>query len=312
MHNTKTLSIFAQLNQNNIDMTKVISVLNYKGGAGKTTTTANLGTALWIMGKKVLLIDSDIQCNLTFLLGFDQSEGDPTLHEWLLKDCPPPVYDRYPGLHYIPTKDDEEFENKLDKVYHREDVLRDHLELIKEHFDYILIDCSFKAGLTNTNALNASDSLLIPAECASFSLQGMTKLMDTFHQVKSRMNKKLEIEGILYTKYMGGTRFSKKMTSYLKEDEEYAGHIFNTCIRKNVRFDESPIENKTVFEKDVNANGAEDYMLLAEEITGEKRPYDWKERILHAWLNEKPNDEEVIKMLADMEKKKKSINLNNQ
>lgn len=290
-------------------MAKIISILNYKGGAGKTTTAANLGTALWIMGKKVLLIDSDIQCNLTFMLGFDQSEGDPTLQEWLLQDCAPPVYDRYPGLHYIPMKDDEEFENKLDKVYHREDVLRDHLEPIKDVFDYILIDCSFKAGLTNTNALNASDSLLIPAECASFSLQGMAKLMDTYRSIKNRMNKKLSIEGILYTKYMGGTRFSKKMTAYLSEDDEYKQHIFNTVIRKNVRFDESPIENKTVFEKDVNANGAEDYMLLAEEISGEKRPDDWKELILKAWLTEQPNDEEVLKQLSDLEKKKSKSNI---
>ena len=272
---------------------KTISILNYKGGAGKTTTTANLGTALWILGYKVLLIDSDIQGNLTFLMGFDQSCGDPTLHDWMLHDGNPPIYERYPGLYYIPVSGDQEFEQKLDKMYHREDVLRDHLEPIRDKFDYILIDCSFKAGLTNTNALNASDSLLIPSECASFSMQGMEKLMDTYEDIRRRMNRRLEIEGVLLTKYQERTKFSRKMTEWLEGDERYAGRIFNTRIRKCIRFDESPLENKSVFERDVLCNGSEDYLLLAEEITGTTRPEAWQYIPLNAWQQEHPEDEGV-------------------
>ena len=281
---------------------KVISILNYKGGAGKTTTAANLGTALWILGYKVLLIDSDIQGNLTFLMGFDQSCGDPTLHDWMLHDGNPPIYERYPGLYYIPVSGDQEFEQKLDKMYHREDVLRDHLEPIKQQFDYVLIDCSFKAGLTNTNALNASDSLIIPSECASFSMQGMEKLMQDYEDIRKRMNPKLEIEGVLLTKYQQNTRFSRQMTAWLNTQPRYEGKVFNTRIRKNIRFDESPIESKSVFERDVKANGAEDYLSLAEEISGTKRPDQWPYIPLNAWLQEHPEDEGVKTQLAELTK----------
>lgn len=284
---------------------KVISILNYKGGAGKTTTAANLGTALWILGYKVLLIDSDIQGNLTFLMGFDQSCGDPTLHDWMLHDGNPPIYERYPGLYYIPVSGDQEFEQKLDKMYHREDVLRDHLEPIKQQFDYILIDCSFKAGLTNTNALNASDSLIIPSECASFSMQGMEKLMRDYEDIRRRMNPKLEIEGVLLTKYQHNTRFSRQMTMWLETQPRYEGKVFQTRIRKNIRFDESPIESKSVFERDVKANGAEDYLALAEEISGTKRPDQWPYIPLNAWLQEHPDDEGVKAQIAELNKSKK-------
>lgn len=284
---------------------KVISILNYKGGAGKTTTAANLGTALWILGYKVLLIDSDIQGNLTFLMGFDQSCGDATLHDWMLHDGNPPIYERYPGLYYIPVSGDQEFEQKLDKMYHREDVLRDHLEPIKQQFDYILIDCSFKAGLTNTNALNASDSLIIPSECASFSMQGMEKLMRDYEDIRRRMNPKLEIEGVLLTKYQHNTRFSRQMTMWLETQPRYEGKVFQTRIRKNIRFDESPIESKSVFERDVKANGAEDYMALAEEISGTKRPDQWPYIPLNAWLQEHPDDEGVKAQIAELNKSKK-------
>lgn len=284
---------------------KVISILNYKGGAGKTTTAANLGTALWILGYKVLLIDSDIQGNLTFLMGFDQSCGDPTLHDWMLHDGNPPIYERYPGLYYIPVSGDQEFEQKLDKMYHREDVLRDHLEPIKQQFDYILIDCSFKAGLTNTNALNASDSLIIPSECASFSMQGMEKLMRDYEDIRRRMNPKLEIEGVLLTKYQHNTRFSRQMTTWLETQPRYEGKVFQTRIRKNIRFDESPIESKSVFERDVKANGAEDYLALAEEISGTKRPDQWPYIPLNAWLEEHPEDESVKAQIVELNKSKK-------
>lgn len=281
-------------------MTKVISILNYKGGVAKTTTAANLGTALWIMGKKVLLIDTDIQCNLSYLLDFDQTEGDNTLHEWLLNDCEPPVFQRYDGLYFIPSKKDVYFEEKLGKCYHQEDVLRDHLNTIKGHFDYVLIDCSPKEGLVNTNAMCASDSLLIPVECSSFSMQGMQSLMDSIERVKKRMNPDLSLEGLLIVKYDKTTRISRDVSEYFAET--YPDDLMKTRIRKNVRFDESPILHKTCFEVNIGANGAEDYMTLAEEMTGEKRPEDWKKKVLTAWLNDHPEDGDVIKQLNDLNK----------
>lgn len=288
-------------------MAKVISILNYKGGVAKTTTAANLGTALWILGKKVLIIDTDIQCNLSFMFDFDQSEGDATLHDWLLNDCNSPIYDRYDGLHFIPSGLDDSFDEKLGKLYHNEDVLRDHIQVLRDHFDYILIDCAPKKGLVNINAMNAADSLLIPVVCDSFSLQGMQTLLDSIEYVKKRMNHNLEVEGILITKYEKNTRISKAVMGYFTNPEEFplADKIYRTHIRKNVKFDESPISHKTCFELGIDANGAEDYMKLAEEITGEERPAGWKYKVLEAWLSDedRKNDEGVIEQLANLKKK---------
>ena len=283
-------------------MAKVISILNYKGGVAKTTTTANLGTALWILGKKVLLVDTDTQCDLSTQLGYSQSSEDNTLHEWLLKDCDPPVYDRYDGLHYIPSKKDDEFIEKLSKVYHPEDSLSDHLNTIKDYFDYILIDCMPSDNLINVNAKTASDSILIPLECDTFAVQGLHSLLDSIEKTKKRSNKALEIEGMLITSYDKQLKISKSSLAYL--EEEFPNKIFQTKIRKNVRFCESPMENKTCFEYEIKANGAEDYISLAEELTGESRPQDWKQKILKAWLSipGNENDENVIEQLKELNK----------
>ena len=121
------------------------------------------------------------------------------------------------------------------------------------------------------------------------------------------MNPKLEVEGILITKYEKNTRISKAVMSYFTNPEEFplADKIFNTRIRKNVKFDESPISHKSCFELGIDANGAEDYMLLAEELTGEKRPENWKFKVLETWLEDedRKNDEAVIEQLETLKKK---------
>lgn len=294
-------------------MAKVITVLNYKGGAGKTTTVANLGTALWLLRKRVLLIDTDVQCNLSLLLGFRNNDSNgnllPTVNEWLT-DHPDgfKVYERYPGLYYIPGRKDPKInlERELSNEYHGEDILKEHLNDIKDMFDYILIDCSFLANMINKNALIASDSILIPCETASFSFQGLDQLYSEYLKTKKRANKDLQIEGILYTKYLKGTRFAKKMEQYMNDSEEFGPYIMKTKIRKCNRFDESPIENKSVFEKEVKSNGAEDYLSLAEELTGDKRPDNWKEIILKAWLSVEEDDWDVIGQLREVFKEMKA------
>lgn len=287
-------------------MAKTISILNFKGGVAKTTTAASLGTALWIMGKRVLLIDTDIQCNLSTLLGFEQpdenegDEADKTLHEWLLQDCNPPIYTRYEGLYYIPSKRDKFWVEKLSRLYHNEDVLRDHLNVFKEAFDYILIDCAPTEGLVNTNVMNASDSVLIPVRCDGFSMQGIYTLLESIKETKKRMNPKLEVEGILICEYEKGTKISKKVVPFYQED--FPEYMFNTLIRKNVRFSEVMIDEKTVYESAPDANGAEDYMQLAEELTGEKRPEDWKEKAVLAWLDKNPDDNKAQEVLTALRK----------
>ena len=137
-------------------MTKVICIVNFKGGVAKSTTTYNLGVALWILGKRVLLIDTDAQCNLSGLIGFDHTEGDATFYEWMINDDQPmPIYEQYPGLFYIPASGElSNIESYLMNRRNREKVLakkiQPYLQPLPDgtsRFDYVLIDCAPKDGI---------------------------------------------------------------------------------------------------------------------------------------------------------------------
>lgn len=278
--------------------TIVISNLNYKGGVGKSTTTYNLGVALWILGKKVCVIDTDFQCNLTGLIGFDHTSGDPTFYEWMvMNNTKMPIYQHYPGFFYVPSSDEVSgIENYLNNKRSREMELATKLEPYLQPnskgeylFDYILIDCAPVNGIINDNAMSASDFILIPTECSGFSLQGMQNLMFAISDVKKKLNPKLDILGFLLVKYDKQTKISKSVTEYFSKN--YEDKVFKTKIRKNIKFDESPLVHQGIFEFAPDANGAEDYMSLAEEITGLCRPDDWKKRALEAWQNNNNNKE---------------------
>lgn len=263
------------MHKNRIDMTKIISFLNHKGGVAKTTTCANLGTALWIMGKKVLLIDTDQQCNLSGVLGFSQKEGDPTLSDWLKEPIAPPIYIRYDGLEYIPaSKALRNMEAELLNKRSRETILSRKLEAVKNEYDYIIIDCAPGDSVLNDNALSASDAVVIPTECSGFSLQGMQNLLLAIREIQQEINPKLVIDGYLLVKYDKQTKIAKEVSKYFERQNEVP--MLKTRIRKCVKFDESPLGHQTIFEYAPESNGADDYMKLAEEMTGMKRPKAWK------------------------------------
>mgnify|MGYP002534960085 FL=1 len=283
-------------------MTKVIAVLNYKGGVGKSTTTYNLGVALWILGKKVLLIDTDAQCNLSGLIGFDQTAGDSTFYEWMKDDdVNMPIYALYDGLSYVPaSKALSTLEGTLIGKRNRERILSKKLSAYLQPneegnyiFDYILIDCAPKDGVVNDNAMSASDYVLIPTECSGFSLQGMQNLLFSIQDIHDNINDKLDILGFLMVKYDRQTRISKQVTEYFSE--HFSDKMFKTRIRKNIKFDESPLVNQGIFEYAAESNGAEDYMSLAEEITGAKRPSDWRDRAVKAWEENQAEESNEIK-----------------
>ncbi|WP_289091508.1 ParA family protein [uncultured Bacteroides sp.] len=283
-------------------MTKVIAVLNYKGGVGKSTTTYNLGVALWILGKKVLLIDTDAQCNLSGLIGFDQTAGDSTFYEWMKDDdVNMPIYALYDGLSYVPaSKALSTLEGALIGKRNRERILSKKLSAYLQPnedgnyiFDYILIDCAPKDGVVNDNAMSASDYVLIPTECSGFSLQGMQNLLFSIQDIHDNINDKLDILGFLMVKYDRQTRISKQVTEYFSD--HFSDKMFKTRIRKNIKFDESPLVNQGIFEYAPESNGAEDYMSLAEEITGAKRPSDWRDRAVKAWEENQAEESNEIK-----------------
>ena len=283
-------------------MTKVIAVLNYKGGVGKSTTTYNLGEALWILGEKVLLIDTDAQCNLSGLIGFDQTAGDHTFYEWMKDDdVNMPIYALYDGLSYVPaSKALSTLEGALIGKRNRERILSKKLSAYLQPnedgnyiFDYILIDCAPKDGVVNDNAMSASDYVLIPTECSGFSLQGMQNLLFSIQDIHDNINDKLDILGFLMVKYDRQTRISKQVTEYFSD--HFSDKMFKARIRKNIKFDESPLVNQGIFEYAPESNGAEDYMSLAEEITGAKRPSDWRDRAVKAWEENQAEESNEIK-----------------
>lgn len=283
-------------------MTKVIAVLNYKGGVGKSTTTYNLGVALWILGEKVLLIDTDAQCNLSGLIGFDQTAGDSTFYEWMKDDdVNMPIYALYDGLSYVPaSKALSTLEGALIGKRNRERILSKKLSAYLQPnedgnyiFDYILIDCAPKDGVVNDNAMSASDYVLIPTECSGFSLQGMQNLLFSIQDIHDNINNKLDILGFLMVKYDRQTRISKQVTEYFSD--HFSDKMFKTRIRKNIKFDEGPLVNQGIFEYAPESNGAEDYMSLAEEITGAKRPSDWRDRAVKAWEENQAEESNEIK-----------------
>lgn len=257
-------------------MAQIIAVLNDKGGVAKTTTTANLGTALWLLGKKVLLVDTDQQCNLTLimdktsLLPIDDG-GPATLFEWFNDIQRIPVFERYPGLDYIPSSrrmaDAAEF---LSQKVANEKLLQKRLNLIRDQYDYILIDCiPGGKNLVNTNVLVAADCLIVPTEASFFSVQGAPNLLHFIEEVREGYEKELPILGYLLVKFDRNTNLGKEVKNYYKESEKHnGGPLFPIQIRRCQRCNESPGSEMTLFEYAPDSTAADDYMRLAEHILG--------------------------------------------
>lgn len=271
-------------------MGQIIAVVNFKGGVAKSTTVFNLAAALWLCGKRVIMIDADPQYELTTRMGFFNKDVD-TLNEWLLQedmeDMEPPVYSRYgddSSFSFVPSSVDVcDLELSFSKQKDRFDSpyfsLKKCLEGLRDEFDYIIIDCPPSPGFMNKLALIASDSVLIPVECAGESIDGVIKLEETINQIKKKANKGLQSLGYLFTKYNERT----KITNYIKGEMANEGKLLNTKIRNSVRFFEAGMYYKNIFEYDPNCKGAADYMSLAEELFGVKRPDDWQTRSIEYW-----------------------------
>lgn len=248
-------------------MGKVISVANQKGGVGKTTTTVNLSTLLAKKGKKVLLIDTDPQGNATSGLGitkelelsvYDILVGDTafdeTIQETTIKNlsvCPSNI--SLAGA-----------EVELVSMMSREQRLKTKLDVIKERYDYILIDCPPSLGLITLNAFTASDSVLIPVQCEYFALEGLGQLLNTVNLVKKHLNKNLEIEGALLTMYDARTNLSNQVVKEVKK--YFEDKVYKTVIPRNVRLSEAPSYGMPISLYDPRSKGAKAYEKFAKEL----------------------------------------------
>ncbi|HHT9135761.1 MAG TPA: ParA family protein [Candidatus Wunengus sp. YC60] len=246
-----------------------IALLNQKGGVGKTTTTANLGACLAMLGKKVLVIDMDPQANLSVHLGVDIHTLKYSVYNIITGDCKPDeviLNTKIQGLDIIPANIDlSGAEIELVGVVGRETVLKEYLGNMLDRYDYVLIDCPPSLGLLTLNVLTLVHEIFIPLQTEFFALQGVSKLLDTHEVVRKRLNKNLEISGIIFCMYTSRTRLCKevieKVKEYFAEDQ-----VFNTVIRKNVKLSESPSHGKPIVSYAPSSHGSEDYMSLAKEV----------------------------------------------
>lgn len=244
----------------------IISILNNKGGVAKTTTTLNLGHALNLLGNRVLIVDLDRQMNSSFTLGVvpeDKTIYDALLGKCSLKDCLK-KHSEIEELYYIPAGNTD-IDLELSTKIRREEKLKSLLNPIKEMFDYILIDCPPSLGILSINAMTVADRLIVPLQLEAFAFMGTGEIVSTFNEVKNELNPELEILGYLRTFYDCRLNQTKTFEDFLISSAG-ADKVLKTVIKRNVSLAEANIYKKTIFQYQAEAEGAKNYMALAEEI----------------------------------------------
>ena len=254
-------------------MGKIIAVANQKGGVGKTTTSINLAAGLAYADKRVLLVDFDPQGNATNGIGAANAgfHRDHTVYQVLMGDdiveedrvtLDMPPLDVLPATIDLSGADVEMASNAYE--IGRENLLKQKLDVIRDQYNYIIIDCPPSLGLLNTNALTAADSVMIPVQCEYFALEGLTQLLGTIRLVQRLWNPNLSIEGVLLTMFDVRTKLSvevqQEVRKYFKEK------VYRTYIPRNVRLSEAPSRGESIFEYDTRSEGAKAYAGLVKEV----------------------------------------------
>ena len=246
-------------------MAETIAVLNQKGGVGKTITTFNLANYYAEKGFKVLSVDMDPQGNLSEAFSNNETEFDLTMGDFFLGK-PLKVYQVRENVDIIPA--DISFsgvENKIINVFAREQILRNILSSVIDNYDICLIDCPPALNIMTVNSLNAAQWVLIPMKPSSFSYIGLSQMMEYVMEVRTKLNPKLTILGIVLT-FFDGNRVVSKGTLDKLEEDELLGGVFNSRIRPSEAIVRAEEERKSIFEYDAKSKVAQDYKELAEEI----------------------------------------------
>ncbi len=254
-------------------MGKIISIVNQKGGVGKTTTAVNLAAAIGIAGKKVLLVDADPQGNTTSGYGINKKESQKTSYELLIGKLSADnatVKTDYKNVDVVPSSINlAAAEVDLIEIDRRESQLKMALSTVRERYDYIFIDCPPSLGLITINALNASDTVLVPIQCEYYALEGLSQLMATVRQVKRLYNPTLEIEGIVLTMFDGRLNLTQQVVGEIKK--YFANKLYKNVIPRAVRLSEAPSYGMPIQYYDKRSKGAAAYNDLAKEFLKKNR-----------------------------------------
>ena len=246
-------------------MAHVIAFANQKGGVAKTTSTVNLGAALREHDLRVLAVDMDPQGNLTMSQGVDTESLEKSMYDVLVHRTPieDVIYERELDV-AASTIDLAGAEMALATMIGRERALQRALEPVRERYDYILIDTPPSLGLLTINALTASESVIVPVQCEYLSLRGLLQLERTLEMIRENLNPDVHIKGILPTLFDARTHHGKESIEVLREN--FGDLVFETVVRKTIKFAEAPVTGSSVLKYDPKGRGAESYRALAREV----------------------------------------------
>lgn len=250
-------------------MAKVISIINQKGGVGKTTSAINIAASLAVAERQTLLLDFDPQGNASSGLGITiDGVTTKTVYQALVGQCPLEAAIReteLPGLWVAPADQNlSGAEVELVGAIAREQKLKKILEPLRDRFHYILIDCPPSLGLLTINALTASDSYLVPMQCEYFSLEGLSQLVSTAGLIQSALNTRLELEGILLTMFDSRNNLAHQVAQEVSS--HFGDKLFKTVIPRNVKLSEAPSHGKPILLYDIESRGARAYLEVTKEI----------------------------------------------
>ena len=249
-------------------MSRIIALVNQKGGVGKSTTAVNLGAALAVNGSKVLVVDSDPQGNTTTGFGIDKHSLTHDIYNVLMQEASIDdvvVSTELPTLSLVPaTINLAGAEIELVSGLSRETRLRQALSPVADRYDFVLIDCPPSLGLLTINALTAADEIIIPVQAEYYALEGLSQLTTVVHRVREALNPQLHVSGVLVTMFDGRTRLAMEVLDEL--ERYFPQQMFKTQIPRNIRLSEAPPFGKPVILFDVKSRGAQAYLSLAKEL----------------------------------------------
>ena len=247
---------------------KILSIVNQKGGVGKTTTSINLSACLHKMNRKVLLIDIDPQSNATRGSGIDSASINSSVNDVLLNRASIKetiVLSKHDGYDLLPaTPALTESEVSLVSKNDREFILKNILKAISSDYDYILMDCPPSLNILTVNSLVSATGVLIPVQCEFYALQGLSELVNTVNQIQNSSNENLKIEGILRTMFDSRNNLSNDVSEQLAE--YFPSELYKTKIPRNIRVAEDPSHGKSILQYDGLSKGSLSYYSLSGEI----------------------------------------------